>query len=177
VVTAIKPGEPPQVQLREAGSAEALSARLVVASEGRNSAARGWADFEVKRQPHPFLFASVLFSGMAMSHDLCHYFFNAPMGTVVGIVYEGEDRFRAYLEYPADEMERLQGEQALLRFLEQSRKTTVLPQFYDGEIRGIGPLASFSCDEDWLEHPYSNGVALMATPLAPVIRCSAKGYR
>jgi menaquinone-9 beta-reductase len=45
-----------------------------------------------------------------MSHDLCHYFFNAPMGTVVGIVYEGEDRFRAYLGYLTDEMERLQGD-------------------------------------------------------------------
>jgi 2-polyprenyl-6-methoxyphenol hydroxylase-like FAD-dependent oxidoreductase len=58
-------------------------------------------------------------------------------------------------------MERLQGEQSLPRFLEQSRRTTASPGFYDGVLRCIGPLASFSCDEEWVEHPYSAGVALI----------------
>ena len=160
-VTAIEPGRPPQVQFRASGSAEKLSARLVVAADGRNSAARKWAGFEVRSQRHPFLFAGVLLTGLAMPSDLGHYCFNPAIAMIVAIVYEGKDRFRTYLAYPSGGMERLQGVQALPRFLEESRRTTTAPGFYDGAVRCIGPLASFSCDEDWIEHPYSDGVALL----------------
>jgi 2-polyprenyl-6-methoxyphenol hydroxylase-like FAD-dependent oxidoreductase len=165
-VTAIEPGHPPQVRFRDSGNVETLSARMVVAADGRNSAARKWSRFAVQRQPHSFLFAGVLLSGLAMSHDLGHYFFNPAMATVIGIVYEGKDRFRAYLAYPTEGIERLQGEQALPRFLDYSRRTTVFPNFYDGTVRCIGPLASFACDEDWVVHPYSKGVALIGDAAA-----------
>jgi 2-polyprenyl-6-methoxyphenol hydroxylase-like FAD-dependent oxidoreductase len=49
-VTSIEPGRPPQVQCRASGGAEKVSARLVVAADGRNSAARKWAGFEVRSQ-------------------------------------------------------------------------------------------------------------------------------
>jgi menaquinone-9 beta-reductase len=160
-VTAIQPGQPPQVQFRASGNTETVSARLVVAADGRSSAARKWAGFEVKYQPHPFLFAGVLLSGLGMPRNLGHYCFNPAIAMVTAIVYQGKDRFRTYLAYPTDGMERLQGEQSLPRFLEQSRRTTASPNFYDGVLHCIGPLASFSCNEDWVEHPYSAGVALI----------------
>ena len=160
-VTAIQPGQPPQVQFRASGNTETVSARLVVAADGRSSAARKWAGFEVKYQPHPFLFAGVLLSGLGMPRNLGHYCFNPAIAMVTAIVYQGKDRFRTYLAYPTDGMERLQGEQSLPRFLEQSRRTTTSPNFYDGVLHCIGPLAPFSCDEDWVEHPYSAGVALI----------------
>lgn len=165
-VIAIEPGSQPRVLFGNSGNTETLSARIVVASDGRNSAARKWAGFIVTRQPHPFLFAGVLLKGLAMPRDLSHYFFNPVTATVVGVVYEGEDRFRAYLGYPTEEMERLQGEQALPRFLDYSRRTTVFPGFYDGPLHCIGPLASFACDEDWVVHPYSKGVALIGDAAA-----------
>jgi 2-polyprenyl-6-methoxyphenol hydroxylase-like FAD-dependent oxidoreductase len=165
VVTAIEPGKLPRVCFGAPRSTK-VSARLVVAADGRNSAARKWAGFQVTCQPHPFLFAGVLLTGLAMPHQLGHYCFNPALGMVAAIVYEGQDRFRAYLAYPTDGMERLQGEHALPRFLEHSRRTTVFPDFYDGVVRCIGPLASFACDEDWVEHPYSNGVALIGDAAA-----------
>jgi len=161
VVTAIQPGRPPQVQFRISGSNEEVSARLIVAADGRSSAARKWAAFEIKYEPHPFLFAGVLLSGIAMPHDVGHYYFNPGIAMITAIVYQGKDRYRTYLAYPRNGMERLQGEQSLPRFLEQSRRTTASPGFYDGVLRCIGPLASFSCDEEWVEHPYSAGVALI----------------
>ena len=165
-VIAIEPGKQPRVSFRNSASAETLSARIVVASDGRNSAARKWAGLTVTRQPHPFLFAGVLLTGLAMPRDLAHYFLNPAVAMVVGLVYEGEDRFRAYLAYPSEETERLQGERDLPRFLEYSRRTTTFPGFYDGSVRSIGPLASFTSDEDWVEHPYSNGVALIGDAAA-----------
>jgi menaquinone-9 beta-reductase len=165
-VIGIEPGEPPRVRFRNSESAETLSARIVVASDGRNSAARKWAGFAVTRQPHPLLFAGVLLAGLEMPHDMAHYIFNPATATVVGLIYEGGDRFRAYLGYPNEGMGRLQGEQAVPRFIDYSRRTTVFPNFYNGPVRSIGPLASFSCDEDWVEHPYSNGVALIGDAAA-----------
>ncbi|WP_051979697.1 FAD-dependent oxidoreductase [Edaphobacter aggregans] len=165
-VTAIEPGEPPQVRFRSAGGDEVVTARMVVACDGRNSAARKWVGFAVARQPHPVLFAGVLVTGLAMPHDMAHYFFNPETATVVGVIYEGKDRYRAYLAYPREGVERLQGEQTLPRFLEYSRRTTLFPNFYDGSVRCIGPLASFPCDEDWIEHPYSGGVALIGDAAA-----------
>jgi len=166
VATDIQPGQPARVQFRESGESESRMARLVVAADGRNSSARKWAGFTVHYELHPFLFAGVLLSGLAMPRHLAHYCFNPAIAMVAAIVYEGKDRFRAYLGYPTEGMERLQGEQALTLFLEHSRRTTVFPHFYDGVIRCIGPLASFSCSEDWVEHPYQDGVALLGDAAA-----------
>jgi menaquinone-9 beta-reductase len=163
---AIEGGKPPRVRFRTSGSEETLSAGLVVAADGRNSAARKWGGFAVVRQSHPFLFAGVLLTGLSMPREMAHYFLNPATATVVGLVYEGKDRFRAYLAYPSDGMERLQGERALPQFIEYSRRTTVFPNFYDGSVQCIGPLASFTCDEDWVEHPYSNGIALIGDAAA-----------
>jgi len=154
------------VQLKESGVSDLLSAWLVVAADGRNSAARKWAGFAVTYEPHPFLFAGVLLSGLGMPQNLAHYCFNPAIGTVAAIVYEGKDRFRAYLAHPADGIDRLQGEQSLARFLEHSRRTTGFPHFYDGDVRCIGPLASFTCSEDWVQHPYKDGVALIGDAAA-----------
>ena len=167
VATAIEPGETPRVKLDGPGGASrTLSARLVVAADGRNSAARKWARFSVTRDPHPFLFAGVLLTGLAMPHEVGHYYFNPAVAMIAAIVYEGADRFRAYLAYPAEAIDRLQGNEAVPRFLEYSRRTTAYPHFYDGIVRAIGPLASFSCDEDWVEHPYRDGVALIGDAAA-----------
>lgn len=86
-VTAIEPGNPPRIKFYNSEGTETLSARIVVASDGRNSAARKWAGFAVTRQSHPFLFAGVLLTGLAMPHDLAHYFFTRNR-------YSGRSRLR-----------------------------------------------------------------------------------
>jgi 2-polyprenyl-6-methoxyphenol hydroxylase-like FAD-dependent oxidoreductase len=166
VVASVEPGKPPRVQARVGSNHETLSARLVVAADGRNSGTRKSAGFVVTREPHPFLFAGVLLTGLALPHDVAHYCFNPSLAMVAAVVYEGADRFRAYLAYPTEGVERLQGEQALPRFLDHSRRTTAFPDVYDGALRAIGPLASFSSDEDWVEHPYHDGVALIGDAAA-----------
>src|SRR6476620_1985638 len=166
-VTAVETGELPRVQVRQAGgSFETVTARLVVAADGRNSAVRKWARFSVTRDPHPFFFAGVLLTGLAAPHDVAYYCFNPAVAMAAASVYEVADRFRAYLAYPGDGVDRLQGEQSLRRFLDYSRQTTAFPNVYDGPLHLIGPLASFSCDEDWVEYPYHEGVALIVDAAA-----------
>ena len=57
----------------------------------------------MKRDPHPFLFAGVLLTGLAMPRDLSHYCFNPGLAMAAAIVYEGAARFRAYLAYPTED--------------------------------------------------------------------------
>jgi 2-polyprenyl-6-methoxyphenol hydroxylase-like FAD-dependent oxidoreductase len=166
VVTAVETGELPRVQVHQSGSLETVTARLVVAADGRNSAVRKWARFSVTRDPHPFFFAGVLLTGLAAPHDVGYYCFNPAVAMAAASIYEGADRFRAYLAYPSQDVDRLQGEQALPRFLDYSRRTTAFPNVYDGDLHPIGPLASFPCDEDWVEHPYQDGVALIGDAAA-----------
>ena len=167
VVTAVETGELPRVQVHQSGgSLETVTARLVVAADGRNSAVRKWARFSVTRDPHPFFFAGVLLTGLAAPHDVGYYCFNPAVAMAAASIYEGADRFRAYLAYPSEGVDRLQGEQALPRFLDYSRRTTAFPTVYDGDLHPIGPLASFPCDEDWVEHPYQDGVALIGDAAA-----------
>ena len=40
----------------------------------------------------------------------------------------------------------------------------------------IGPLASFACDEDWVEHPYREGVTLIGDAAAPPTPCMVKAW-
>jgi 2-polyprenyl-6-methoxyphenol hydroxylase-like FAD-dependent oxidoreductase len=166
VVTAVETGELPRVQVHQSGSLETVTARLVVAADGRNSAVRKWARFSVTRDRHPFFFAGVLLTGLAAPHDVGYYCFNPAVAMAAASIYEGADRFRAYLAYPSQDVDRLQGEQALPRFLDYSRRTTAFPNVYDGDLHPIGPLASFPCDEDWVEHPYQDGVALIGDAAA-----------
>ena len=166
-VTAVETGELPRVQVHQSGgSLETVTARLVVAADGRNSAVRKWARFSVTRDPHPFLFAGVLLTGLTAPRDIGYYCFNPAIATAAASVYQGADRFRAYLAYPSEGIDRLQGEQALPRFLDYSRRTTPFPEVYDGLLHLLGPLASFTCDEDWVEHPYHDGVALIGDAAA-----------
>jgi 2-polyprenyl-6-methoxyphenol hydroxylase-like FAD-dependent oxidoreductase len=112
------------------------------------------------------LFAGVLLTDLAAPHDVAYYCFNPAVAMAAASVYEGADRFRAYLAYPSEGVDRLQGEQSLGRFLDYSRRTTAFPNVYDGPPHLIGPLASFSCDEDWVEYPYQEGVALIGDAAA-----------
>jgi 2-polyprenyl-6-methoxyphenol hydroxylase-like FAD-dependent oxidoreductase len=167
VVTAVEPGQPPRVEIKgRDGERETFSPRLVAAADGRNSAVRKWARFTVTRDPHPFLFAGVLLEGLVAPRDVGYYCFNPGVAMAAASVYQGADRFRAYLSYPSEGIDRLQGEQALPRFLAYSRQATPFPGVYDGDPDPIGPLASFACDEDWVEHPYREGIALIGDAAA-----------
>jgi 2-polyprenyl-6-methoxyphenol hydroxylase-like FAD-dependent oxidoreductase len=101
-VEAVEPGANNAAVIVRNTTAERISARLVVGSDGRGSAVRKWAGFVTEKSPQPFHFAGVLLTGFSGRDDLVMFLFNPDLGLVVAIVPEPGQRCRAYLGYPTE---------------------------------------------------------------------------
>ena len=157
----IELGRRPCVTTRKDGREETVSARLVVAADGRNSAARRWLGFTTKKSGDPFVFSGVLLSGLSAREDAAWFIFNPELGLIGALVPQGPGRFRAYLGYPSSAGYRLNGKDSVpLFFSESNRVAPIFGEFYV-KAQDIGPLASFDGGDYWVEHPYRNGAALL----------------
>jgi menaquinone-9 beta-reductase len=156
----------PTVVVRN-GTAERVSARLVVGVDGRGSAVRRWAGFAVEREPIPFHFAGVQLTGVRSREDLALFVFNPELGMVLGMVPQTKGRWRSYLGYPSGSYGGgLTGSEKIATFLaEAKRAVPVVAEAY-AEVKSIGPLASFDVSESWAVHPYREGVALVGDAAA-----------
>ena len=147
-------------------SHERISARLVIAADGRNSAARKWADFRVCEQENGLYMAGVMLTNIPTPKEIFYAVFNPEIGTWTGLLPEVDDRFRAYYVYPKTMGYRLQGETMLPQFVRESaRGYAPLADYYAG-AKSAGPLASFDASDEWVEHPYRDGVALVGDAAA-----------
>ncbi|HKV05284.1 MAG TPA: NAD(P)/FAD-dependent oxidoreductase [Candidatus Acidoferrales bacterium] len=160
-VRKIEAGAKPVLECDGNGSVDRVTARLIVAADGRNSAARKWAGFQSTRDDHPFLLAGVLLGGVTFRQDMCSFVFNSDLGTVTGTVPQNKGRVRAYFGYPTSSTYRLQGKGNLPLFLGESAKTTPMLAEAYAKAASDGPLASFDANDSWTQHPYRDGVALI----------------
>lgn len=173
-VQKIEPGPIPVVECKGNGSPERITARVVVAADGRNSGARRWAGFASQRDDHPFLIAGVLLEGASFRPDLGSFVFNPSFGTVTGTTPQPSG-VRAYFGYPLSVPYRLQGKESLPLLLAESVKSTPpLAEAY-ANARDVGPLASFDASDSWVDHPYKNGVALIGDAAATSDPCFGQG--
>lgn len=155
----IAPGSPAVVVIGGTRP-ERIGARLVVAADGRNSACRKWAGFQVARQILGSLMAGVLLTNVPSSPDLAYIIFNPELGSFVGSTHIGRNRVRAYFGYPKTLGYRLNGEPMLNLLRAESAKAFGPVADLYANAQCIGPLASFDVSESWVEHPYLDGVAL-----------------
>lgn len=159
-VEQIEPGATPVVVVNDSKS-ERITARLVVAADGRNAPSRKWLGFTVAEQTHDYFMAGVLLSDVTSPPDTMYFVFNPRFGMCIGLVPIGKNRHRAYYMYPKTMDYRLQGAQMLDLFLRESARCYApLADYYAG-AKCIGPLASFDVSELWVEHPHREGVVLI----------------
>jgi 2-polyprenyl-6-methoxyphenol hydroxylase-like FAD-dependent oxidoreductase len=164
-VDGIEPGSPATVVVHGSDT-EKIRARLVVGADGRTSSCRKARNFSVKEAVQPFLFAGVLLTGLSAAEDVVYFIFNGELGTIVGFIPTGRNRFRSYFGYPKSSAYRLQGESMLNEFLSESTKTFPgAAQLFQG-AKCIGPLASFDASESWVEYPCADGVVLIGDACA-----------
>lgn len=165
-VRMIRPGAQPVVTLESDGRTTEASARIVVGADGRTSLMRTAAQFEVLRDPAHLLLGGVLLEGIPMPSPLTTRFvLNPETGLAALLVPVGRDRCRAYLVLRSDTHERLQGSREVTKFIDLSVAAGAKPEWFAG-ARAIGPLASFEGADNWVDHPYRDGVALIGDAAA-----------
>jgi 2-polyprenyl-6-methoxyphenol hydroxylase-like FAD-dependent oxidoreductase len=160
-VQKIEPGAQTKVVTGKNGHAETICAQLVVAADGRHSAARRWLGMETKKSGDPFVFSGVLLSGVSAREDTAWFIFNPENGLLGALVPQGQGRFRAYFGYPSSAGYRLNGKDSLRLFVSESNKVAPLFVEFYAKAQDAGPLASFEGGDFWVEHPYRDGVALL----------------
>jgi 2-polyprenyl-6-methoxyphenol hydroxylase-like FAD-dependent oxidoreductase len=143
-----------------------ISARLVIAADGRGSAVRKWADFPTCEQSNGYYMAGVLLTNVHASTEIVHAVFNPELGTWTGLIPRAGGHFRAYFVYPKSTGYRLQGDSMLPLFVQESAKGYPPMADYCADAKSIGPLASFDASDTWVEHPYRDGVVLVGDAAA-----------
>lgn len=165
-VTQVMPGTRPRVVFRHEGNLHEAEARLVVGAGGRGSSVRRWGGFEVKQDPPRRFFSGVLMEGLRAPEDTMHSRFAPSEGLMSWIFPQGGGRVRAYVGYhAATDFPRLSGEKDVARFVETSIRLGV-PSDELADARPAGPLATFDATDNWVEHPYRDGVALIGDAAA-----------
>jgi 2-polyprenyl-6-methoxyphenol hydroxylase-like FAD-dependent oxidoreductase len=174
-VISITPGSPAMVEFDVGGSAQTVRARLVVGADGRISNVRKWGNFTVKRDRDRLIIAGVMLEGGENYREDAIYFnLNPSISQGAFIAPQGNRRFRAYLAYRCDQDLQMHGAEALPRLIEGSIQCGFPAEFY-ANTKALGPLASFSGADTWVDHPYTNGVALLGDAAAASDPCWGQG--
>ena len=165
-VVGAEPGKPPVVQIQTGSGTEKLSARLIVGADGRGSALRRWGGFSEKRDPDALQIAGVCLEGMSnLRDDAIYFYINPSLAEASFVVTTGLGRARAYVGYRSERGYRFNGHEGLSLFIEESIKCGLSAETYSN-AKIAGPLATFNCADNWIEQPYSNGIALIGDAAA-----------
>jgi 2-polyprenyl-6-methoxyphenol hydroxylase-like FAD-dependent oxidoreductase len=171
VVMGVSPGARPTVRARLADGAEReFEARLVVGADGRNSACRTWAGFEVRRDPERMIIAGALLHGFGAPEDRISMFMDPAGGQLSFNAPLGSGRFRSYFAWFAagnsnGRRRRVAGPSDLGEFASGSIAAGAPPDWF-ATAELAGPLASFEGADTWVPHPYREGVALIGDAAA-----------
>jgi len=164
-VTAAKPSADPDVTVEWDGGSETVSCRMVVACDGRSSGARRWGGFESRRDEERLQIAGLLFDGMEVEADTARLSFNVMKGQNALLFPQGGGRVRSYIASWKSLHPPLQGEAAKVSFVEEAKKIGVPAEVFGG-AEPVGPLATFDGADEYVEHPYRDGIALIGDAAA-----------
>lgn len=160
-VRKVLPGKTPKATVGDAVQSSEVEARLVVVCAGRNPAFRTELGFQVQRGSIPLLLSGVWLSELPAEAErsVAYVSNNVSTGAVAALFPQRGGRARAYFGFHPQKCLRLQGDGDFVRFREMFTATAgkAIPL---GDAKPAGPLASFECVDVWVEHPYSEGVAL-----------------
>lgn len=165
-VSGVRRGEPPVVVVEHDGRRETISARIVVAADGRASAARSLAGFETRHDPEKLFFCGVYLEEMALAPGYFYQFVDPSRGRIAYVFPQRDRRARCYVGWNAAAgVARLQGESSFPRFTAEAEEIGV-PRDALAAARMAGPLATFEGADSWVEHPYRDGIALLGDAAA-----------
>jgi 2-polyprenyl-6-methoxyphenol hydroxylase-like FAD-dependent oxidoreductase len=160
VVREARPGAAPVVIVNENGRTEEIAARLIVGADGRASVVRSSAHFQMLHDPEDVMIAGLLLENAPAPEDTGQLIYHFGLGQFTGVFPQGGGRVRMYLSYHDHMQPRYRTHTDLHRFFQGCQSTGADPTYFN-DARPIGPLATFSAAQTWVEHPYRDGAALI----------------
>lgn len=161
----IEPGDIPSAVIRSGGATQKVSARLVIAADGRHSRVRQLAGLPLQRDPPCTEIAGILHQNVAIAEDAVEVFLN-PVRQELAIFFPlGGNRYRSYFARRHDRQIRLSGSQDIGSFLKCCVETGVPAEWFEA-AQAIGPLASFDGADTWVPHPNRDGIVLVGDAAA-----------
>ena len=164
-ITSVTPGETPNVVVERNGEKETITARIVVAANGRGSPARSWGGFAVQHDEDQLVIAGQLFDELPAEEDANRIVFNFEIGHVALLFPQGGGRVRAYTVMQSAEGNRFQCKKDVGRFIEDAVRSGMPAELFKN-AKANGPLATFDGADTWVDHPYKDGVALIGDAAA-----------
>ena len=175
-VTHISPGDRPKVKISQTGATTEEEARLVVICAGRNPALRSELGFRVQRGSIPLFLSGIWVTNLCrdVQPDVAYIANDVVTGAVAALFPQSRDKARAYYGFHPQACARLQGDADYPRFCQEFNRAAAnaIPL---GDAKPAGPLASFDCNDVWVEHPYRDGVALVGDTAASSNPCWGQG--
>ena len=165
IVKDLRTGVAPAVVAEADGKAIELQARLVVGADGRGSMVRSAAGFPARRDAEGNVVAGLLFSGFPAPDDSNHLWPNPSSGQFAIAFPQGEGRVRVYHACAPEVGLRLSGDGAVAQFIEQTVGCGI-PREYFKDAKPEGPLASFVCPFNAVDHPRREGVVVIGDAAA-----------
>jgi 2-polyprenyl-6-methoxyphenol hydroxylase-like FAD-dependent oxidoreductase len=159
-VGGVQPGTAPTVTVASKAGDETLTARLVVGADGRHSKVRKWGGFDVSADAMGLQLAGMLLDNIEGIEDRSVMVLNPFVQRLALLFPQGGGRVRAYFGNREDSGLRLSGDRDVPRFIEESIESGVPAEYYENATQA-GPLATFPCIYEWVEHPYRDGIALV----------------
>lgn len=164
-VTAVRPGRQPEVTVARGDWVEVVRARLVVGADGRNSPTRKWGGFESQSSSDDRKFTGVLLEGMEVPQDTWLAYMNPGNGLEAMLTSVGNGRVRAYLGHPSSAKLKLNKAQDFPAFVDACVAAGANREAYSSASL-CGPMATFAADDQWVEHPCRDGIALVGDAAA-----------
>lgn len=160
-MVSLTPGDLPAVEIKVDDDIRAVTGRLIVGADGRESQAARLGGFERQTDADELLAAGLLVEGEMDTGDAVNMFIGEAPGQIAAVTQIAPGLCRLYFFHHIDAIpKRLSGARDVDAAFSYLRDAGV-PSEWLADARPEGPLATFDGTHRWSDKPHKNGVVLV----------------